>query len=104
MFGIFFFQHPDLRRILTDYGFRGYPLRKNFPLTGYKEIVYSLFTSRIQYLPTSLPQEFREYRFDIFRGEFFSPILKNVGTLFEQNFFLILGLHRNEERGVLLVN
>lgn len=66
MFGVFFFQHPDLRRLLTDYGFNGYPLRKDFPLTGYLELWYSSFTNKLLYLPISLPQEFREFTYDSF--------------------------------------
>lgn len=66
MFGVFFFQHPDLRRLLTDYGFSGYPLRKDFPLTGYLELWYSSFTNKLLYLPVSLPQEFREFTYDNF--------------------------------------
>src|SRR6218665_4145203 len=72
MFGIFFFQHPDLRRLLTDYGFRGHPLRKDFPLTGYVELWYSQFGGRLVHLPVSLVQEFREYTYDIFRGKTFN--------------------------------
>jgi NADH-quinone oxidoreductase subunit C len=49
MFGIFYINHPDLRRILTDYGFKGYPLRRDFPLIGFKEIFFDEFTSKIIY-------------------------------------------------------
>jgi NADH-quinone oxidoreductase subunit C len=49
MFGIFYKNHPDLRRILTDYGFKGYPLRRDFPLIGFKEIFFDEFTSKIIY-------------------------------------------------------
>lgn len=63
MFGVFFFNHPDLRRILTDYGFKGFPLRKDFPLTGYKEVYYDDIRKSIVQVPVSLAQEFRNYFF-----------------------------------------
>lgn len=78
MFGVFFFQHPDLRRLLTDYGFRGYPLRKDFPLTGYTEIWYSAFAGRIIYVPVSLVQEYRDFTYAIFRGRSFLKKSKYV--------------------------
>lgn len=59
LFGIFFDQHPDLRRILTDYGFQGYPLRKDFPLTGYIELYYNDNTKRLTYEPVELSQDSR---------------------------------------------
>lgn len=59
MFGVRFQEHPDLRRILTDYGFSGYPLRKSFPLTGYVEVRYDLQKKRIIQKPLSLVQDFR---------------------------------------------
>jgi len=59
MFGLVFTSHPDLRRILTDYGFFGYPLRKDFPITGFVEIRYSELHKRIVTLELSLVQEFR---------------------------------------------
>ncbi len=63
MYGIFFSDHPDLRRILTDYGFEGHPLRKDFPLTGYVEVRYDEDTKRVVYEPVKLAQEFRSFDF-----------------------------------------
>jgi NADH-quinone oxidoreductase subunit C len=63
MYGITFAQHPDLRRLLTDYGFSGYPLRKDFPLTGYVELRYDEEQKRVVYQPVELVQEFREFDF-----------------------------------------
>lgn len=61
MFGIFFEGHPDLRRIMTDYGFEGYPLRKDFPTTGYTELRYDSEKRRIVYEPLELTQAFRNF-------------------------------------------
>jgi len=63
MFGILFSGHPDLRRILTDYGFRGYPLRKDFPTTGYTEVRYDEAQKRVVYEPVKLTQEYRQFDF-----------------------------------------
>jgi len=63
MFGIYFVNHYDLRRILTDYGFEGFPLRKDFPLTGYVELRYDEKEKRIVYEPVELTQEYRYFEF-----------------------------------------
>ncbi|HEY8696223.1 MAG TPA: NADH-quinone oxidoreductase subunit C [Rhizomicrobium sp.] len=63
LYGITFAEHPDLRRILTDYGFSGYPLRKDFPLTGFVELRYDDEQKRVVYQPVQLVQEFREFDF-----------------------------------------
>jgi NADH-quinone oxidoreductase subunit C len=63
MYGVAFSGNPDLRRILTDYGFEGYPQRKDFPLTGYTELRYSEAEKRVVYEPVALPQDFRNFDF-----------------------------------------
>ena len=63
LYGVFFTDHPDLRRILTDYGFEGHPQRKDFPLTGYVEMRYDEQQKRVVYRPVELVQEFRRFDF-----------------------------------------
>ncbi|MGE6739239.1 NADH-quinone oxidoreductase subunit C [Allorhizobium pseudoryzae] len=63
LYGIMFTGHPDLRRILTDYGFEGHPLRKDFPLTGFVEVRYDDSAKRVVYEPVNLRQEFRSFDF-----------------------------------------
>jgi NADH-quinone oxidoreductase subunit C len=63
LYGVYFADHPDLRRILTDYGFEGHPMRKDFPLTGYIELRYDETQKRVVYEPVRLKQEFRSFDF-----------------------------------------
>ncbi len=63
MFGIFFSDHPDLRRIYTDYGFQGHPMRQDFPVTGYTEMRYDDTLRRIVYEPVEMAQEMRKIDF-----------------------------------------
>ena len=63
LYGVFIAGHPDLRRLLTDYGFEGHPLRKDFPLTGYTEVRYDIEEKRVVYEPVKLTQDFRSFDF-----------------------------------------
>eukprot|EP01041_Mallomonas_annulata_P000675 gene675-1296_t len=64
LYGIYFEEHPDLRRILTDYGFEGYPMRKDFPLYGYLEVRYDETKKRVVLEPLEVSQEFRYFTFE----------------------------------------
>ena len=64
MYGVEFKDHPDLRRILTDYGFKGYPLRKDFPLTGHNEVRYSEEDKKVIYEPVKLEQNYRNFDYE----------------------------------------
>ena len=83
MYGIKFSSHPDLRRILTDYEFEGYPLRKDFPLTGFKEVRYDPEFKKVKYDTVKLQQDYRDFDFESpWRGsEYIASEQKKVGKL-----------------------
>ena len=83
MYGIKFSNHPDLRRILTDYEFEGYPLRKDFPLTGFKEVRYDPEFKKVKYDTVKLQQDYRDFDFESpWRGsEYIASEQKKAGKL-----------------------
>ena len=79
MYGIKFKNHPDLRRILTDYGFKGHPLRKDFPLTGFNEVRYSEKDKKVIYEPVKLEQNYRNFDFESpWEGTKYIQEIKNI--------------------------
>jgi NADH-quinone oxidoreductase subunit C len=73
-YGVYFAEHPDLRRLLTDYGFEGHPMRKDFPQTGYVEVQYDEEQKRVVYQPVEMRQDWRSF-------DFLSPWEGNSGLL-----------------------
>ena len=80
LFGIVFSDQPDLRRILTDYGFEGHPMRKDFPLTGYVEVRYDEDRKAVVYEPVQLTQDWRTFRFPVAVGRHHHPAGRREGA------------------------
>ena len=86
MYGIKFKNHPDLRRILTDYGFKGHPLRKDFPLTGFNEVSYSEKDKKVIYEPVKLEQNYRNFDFESpWEGTSYIKEIKNTDKNGKEN-------------------
>ena len=98
MYGIFFSGHPDLRRILTDYGFEGFPLRKDFPLTGYVESRYCEEVKRVIVEPLELAQSFRQFEVQSPWYDFIAILLFKDAMFVKFIFFsMILGSKLDQE-------